>query len=84
MHLAGMLAHDAGAGGEFLCGFPAHGQAHQEGADLFGCSLSGQELVEGALKRAGIQRLAPRYGLQGRGETVWLHTWVIRVWFAPA
>ena len=70
MHLAGMLAHDAGPGREFICRFAAHGQAHQERADLFGGRFAGQELVERALKRGGIKRLAARNRLQGCGETV--------------
>ena len=70
MHLAGMLAHDAGPGREFIRGFAAHGQAHQESADLFRRSFARQELVERALKGRGIKRLSARNRLQGYGETV--------------
>ena len=73
MNLPGMLAHDARACGKFISGFPAHGKAHQEGANFLWRSFARQQFVEGAFQRFRVQRLAPGNGQKGGGETVLGH-----------
>jgi hypothetical protein len=52
------LAHDGCACRDFLDGFAAHAQAHQESRDLGGGRLAGHDGFEGRAGRGGVERPA--------------------------
>jgi hypothetical protein len=59
-NLACVLSHDGRAGCQLVSGFTAHRQTHQECADLFRHSVSGQKRVERAFQHVVFKRLTTR------------------------
>ena len=52
------LAHDGGAGSDFLDSLTAHAKPHQEGCNLRRRRLAGHDGLEGGACGGGIERLA--------------------------